>query len=162
METCCSPTFTKTSRALSPLIEPRPSPRATARKSADRNRNLHFSTEQFERYQRSEKALVSALAEMYVQGVSTCKTITEELYGHSFSASTISGINKGLDQALKKCAERGLQEACLYLILDARYEKVRFDGVSQSQAVLVAIGINDDGRRQILGVELSNRESTSS
>ena len=61
-----------------------------------------FSTELFERYQRSEKALVSALAEMYVQGVSTrkVKAITEELCGHAFSASTISQINKGLDGAL--------------------------------------------------------------
>src|SRR3546814_5825684 len=58
-----------------------------------------FSTELFERYQRSEQALVATLAEMYVQGVSTrkVKEITEELCGHAFSASTISAINKKLD-----------------------------------------------------------------
>ena len=107
-----------------------------------------FSTELFARYQRSEKALVSALAEMYVQGVSTrkVKAITEELCGHTFSASTISRIDASLDGMLRHFAERKLDEAYPYLVLDARYEKVRLDGVIQTQAVLVAIGINWDGR----------------
>ena len=118
----------------------------------------------FDRFQRSEKALVSALAEMYVQGVSTrkVKAVTEELCGHTFSASTVSRINKSLDGLLRRFAQRRLDEAYPYLILDARYEKVRLDGVIQSQAVFIAIGINGEGRRQILGVELSNRESRSS
>jgi len=129
-----------------------------------RDREGRFSTELFERYQRSEKALVSALAEMYVQGVSTrkVKAITEELCGHAFSASTISQINKGLDGALQRFATRALEEPYPYLILDARYEKVRIDGVIRSQAVLIAIGINWEGRRQVLGVELANRESSTS
>lgn len=129
-----------------------------------RDRNGEFSTALFERYQRSEKALVSTLAEMYVQGVSTrkVKAITEELCGHSFSASTISQINKGLDESLARFASRALEEEYPYLILDARYEKVRVDSVIQSQAVLVAIGINWDGQRQVLAVELANRESRSS
>ena len=85
---------------------------------------------------------MSALAEMYVQGVSTrkVKAITEELCGHTFSASTISRINASLDGMLRRFAERRLDEAYPYLILDARYEKVRLDGVIQSQAVFVAIG----------------------
>ena len=129
-----------------------------------RDRNGEFSTVLFERFQRSEKALVAALAEMYVQGVSTrkVKAITEELCGHSFSASAISTINKGLDETLNKFAHRRLSEDYPYLILDARYEKVRDDGVIQSQAVLIAIGINWEGHRQVLGVELANRESQSS
>jgi len=129
-----------------------------------RDRHGEFSTALFERFQRSEKALVSALAEMYVQGVSTrkVKAITEELCGHSFSAATISTINKGLDETLTKFARRRLTEDYPYLILDARYEKVREDGVIQSQAVLVALGINWEGHRQVLGVELANRESQSS
>lgn len=128
------------------------------------DRQGHFSTQLFERYQRSEKALVSALAEMYVQGVSTrkVKVITEELCGHTFSAATISNINKSLDESLEKFAKRPLEEAYPYLILDARYEKVREDGVIRSQAVQIAIGINDEGRRQILAVELANRESRTS
>jgi putative transposase len=123
-----------------------------------------FSTELFERYQRSEKALVAALAEMYVQGVSTrkVKAITEELCGHSFSAASISAINGKLDEGLAEFARRRLDEACPYLILDARYERVREAGVIRSQAVLLAIGIGWDGRRSILAVELANRESRSS
>jgi putative transposase len=70
------------------------------------DRDGRFSTELFERYQRSEQALVATLAEMYVQGVSTrkVKAITEELCGHSFSASAISAINKRLDASLEAFA----------------------------------------------------------
>ena len=128
------------------------------------DRQGRFRTEIFERYQRSEKALVGALTEMYVQGVSTrkVKAITEELCGHEFSASTISRLNQGLDEELEKFATRRLEEDYPYLILDARYEKVREDGVIRSRAVLVAIGVNRDGRRCVLAVELANRESASS
>lgn len=129
-----------------------------------RDRQGRFRTEVFERYQRSERALVAALAEMYVQGVSTrkVKAITEELCGHEFSASAISRMNQTLDAELEKFAARRLEEEYPYLVLDARYEKVREDGVIRSQAVLVAIGINWEGRRCVLGVELANRESVSS
>jgi putative transposase len=128
------------------------------------DRQGQFSTQIFERYQRSEKALVSALAEMYVQGVSTrkVKAITEELCGHAFSASAISAVNKTLDESLERFAKRPLEEAYPYLVLDARYEKVRQEGVIRSQAVQIAIGINDEGRRQILAVEMANRESQTS
>jgi transposase-like protein len=128
------------------------------------DRQGHFSTQIFERYQRSEKALVSALAEMYIQGVSTrkVKAITEELCGYAFSASAISAVNKTLDESLERFAKRPLEENYPYLVLDARYEKVREDGVIRSQAVQIAIGINDEGRRQVLAVELANRESQTS
>jgi putative transposase len=123
-----------------------------------------FSTELFQRYQRSEKALVGTLAEMYVQGVSTrkVKAVTETLCGHSFSASAISTINKSLDETLRAFAERRLTEAYPYLILDARYEKVREAGVIVSQAVLIAVAVDGDGQRQVIGVDLANRESHSS
>ena len=129
-----------------------------------RDREGKFSTQLFERYQRSEKALVAALAEMYVQGVSTrkVKAITEELCGHDFSASTISNINKMLDSQLQLFAQRRLERPYPYVILDARYEKVRTEGAIASQAILVAIGINQDGKKEILGVELANRESRAS
>jgi putative transposase len=128
------------------------------------DRQGRFSTELFERYQRSEKALVAALAEMYVQGVSTrkVKAITEALCGHSFSAAAISAINARLDEELARFALRRLDEAYPYLIVDARYERIREAGVIHSQAVLLAIGIGWDGRRSILAVELANRESRSS
>jgi putative transposase len=128
------------------------------------DRQGRFSTQVFERYQRSEKAFVTALSEMYIQGVSTRKVtkITEELCGHEISASTISTLNRKLDAQLQLFANRPLDQEYPYLILDARYEKVREDGVIRSRAVLVAIGINWDGRREVLGVELANRESRSS
>src|SRR3984893_3329866 len=128
------------------------------------DRSGRFSTQLFERYQRSEKALVAALAEMYVQGVSTrkVKAITEELCGQEFSASSISTINKRVDEELARFMSRRLEEDYPYLILDARYEKIRLEGVIRSRAVLVAIGVDREGRRQILGVELANRESSTS
>jgi putative transposase len=128
------------------------------------DRQGRFRTEVFERYQRSEKALVGALTEMYVQGVSTrkVKAITEELCGHEFSASTISRLNQNLDEELDKFAGRRLEDPYPYLILDARYEKVREDGVIRSQAVMIAIGVDWEGRRNVLAVELANRESQSS
>jgi putative transposase len=114
------------------------------------DRQGRFRTEIFERYQRS--------------GVSTRKveTITEELCGHEFSSSRISRIVQKLDEELERFARRRLEEPYPYLILDARYEKVREDGAVRSQAVLIAIGINWEGRRNILAVELASRESLSS
>ena len=122
-----------------------------------------FRTEVFGRYQRSEKALLLALAEMYVQGVSTRKVraITEELCGHGFSASSVSAVTVQLDGELERFMKRPLTEEYAYLILDARYERVRENGVIKSRAVLVAIGIDWEGRRQVLAVELANRESLS-
>src|SRR6202040_3435108 len=101
---------------------------------------------------------------MYGQGVSTrkVKAITEELCGHAFSASSISAINKRLDESLEAFATRPLGEPFPYLILDARYEKVREGGVVMSQAVLIAVGVDWDGRHQILAVKMANRESRSS
>jgi len=128
------------------------------------DRQGRFRTEVFERYQRSEKALVTALMEMYLQGVSTrkVKAITEELCGHEFSSSTVSRMVQQLDEKLEQFANRRLEEQYPYLILDARYEKVREDGAVKSRAVLIAIGVDWEGRRNILAVELANRESTSS
>ena len=90
------------------------------------DRQGRFSTDLFERDQRSEKALVAALAEMYVQGISTrkVKQVTEELVVHAFSALAISAINKRLDASLKAFCERKLKEPFPYLILNARYKRV--------------------------------------
>jgi putative transposase len=103
------------------------------------DRQGRFSTQIFERYQRSERALVAALGEMYVQGVSTrkVKAITEELCGQEFSASTISAINqRRLDEELERFMCRQLEEEYSYVILDARYERVRQEGIISSRAVL--------------------------
>ena len=123
-----------------------------------------FSTQVFEQYQRSEKALVSSLAQMYVQGVSTRKVaaITEELCGHEFSASSISAITQKLDEQLAQFSQRPLADEYPYVVVDARYERVREGGVIVSRAILIALGIDWEGRRQVLAVEYANRESQSS
>ena len=125
------------------------------------DRDGRFSTEVFERYQRSEKALVSTLAEMYVKGVSTRKVgaMAERLCGHAFSAATISNMVAALDESLTAWAERPLSAAMPYLILDARYEKVREAGTVNARAVQIAVGIDESGRRHVLAVELATKES---
>ena len=112
------------------------------------DRQGRFRTEVLEqRYQRSEKALVAAMLEMYVQGVSTrkVKTITEELCGHEFSSASVSRIVAALDEELERFAGRRLEEPYPYLILDARYEKVREDGAVRSQAVSRSASTGKDG-----------------
>jgi putative transposase len=128
------------------------------------DRGGQFSTQIFEQYQRSEKALVASLAQMYVQGVSTRKVaaITEELCGHEFSASSISAITAKLDEQLAQFSRRRLEQAFPYVVVDARYERVREGGVIVSRAILIALGIDWEGRRQVLAVEYANRESQSS
>jgi putative transposase len=128
------------------------------------DRQGRFRTEVFERYQRSEKALTAAMMQMYLQGVSTrkVKAITEELCGHEFSSASISRIVAALDEELERFSRRRLEEDYPYLVLDARYEKVREEGTVRSQAVLIAIGIDWEGRRNVLAVDLANRESASS
>jgi putative transposase len=128
------------------------------------DRQGRFRTEVFERYQRSEKALTAAMMQMYLQGVSTrkVKAITEELCGHEFSSASVSRIVAALDEELERFSRRRLEEDYPYLVVDARYEKVREEGTVRSQAVLIAIGIDWEGRRNVLAVELANRESASS
>jgi len=84
-----------------------------------RNRQWRFRTEVFERYPRSEKALVTALMEIYLPGVSTRKImdVTEELCGHEFSSATISRMVRTLMKELEKSARRRLEEHYRYLIL---------------------------------------------
>jgi putative transposase len=121
-----------------------------------------FSTRLFCRYQRNEKALVLALMEMYVEGVSTrkVKEVTEELCGTSFSKSLISSLAGSLDSELEAWRNRRLEaEAHPYLFVDARYEKVRVDGRVVSQGVLIVSGVRNDGFREILAVEVADTES---
>jgi putative transposase len=121
-----------------------------------------FSTRLFARYQRNEKALVLALMQMYVEGVSTrkVKEITEELCGTSFSKSLVSQLASGLDSELEAWRSRRLEaEAYPYMFVDARYEKVRVDGRVVNQGVLVVSAVRDDGMREILGVEVADTES---
>jgi putative transposase len=121
-----------------------------------------FSTRLFSRYQRNEKALVLALMEMYIEGVSTrkVKEITEELCGTSFSKSLVSSLAGSLDSELEAWRMRRLEAASYpYVFVDARYEKVRVDHKVVNQGVLVVSAVKDDGYREILGVEVANTEN---
>ena len=108
---------------------------------------------------RSERALVTTLAEMYVQGVSTrkVKAITEQLCGIEISAMQVSRAAAQLDEVLQQWRERPLGEIT-YLYMDARYEKVHEAGQVRDAAVLVASGITPVGERQVLGISVSLSE----
>ena len=118
-----------------------------------------FYPSALEKGMRSERALVAALAEMYVQGVSTrkVKAITEELCGVEISTMQVSRATAQLDEVLQEWRERPLGEVS-YLYVDARYEKVREAGQVRDAAVLVATGITPAGERQVLGVSVSLSE----
>jgi putative transposase len=109
---------------------------------------------------RSEQALKLALAEMYVQGVSTRKVsaIVEQLCGHSVSSTQVSQCAAKLDTELESWRNRPL-ESCAYVFLDARYEKVRQGGQVLDCAVLIALGVRPDGKRSILGVSVALSEA---
>lgn len=121
-----------------------------------------FSTQLFARYQRTEKALVLSLMEMYLEGVSTRKVtaITEALCGTSFSKSQVSRLTGELEVELAAWRNRPLTDHTYpYLVVDARYEYVRQGGAVQSLGVLIVSGVRDDGRREILAVDVADTES---
>ena len=129
-----------------------------------RDRLGQFRTEFFNRYQRSEQAFMASMLEMYLQGVSTRKVskIIETLCGTTVSRSQVSELTKRLDTQLDAWRNRRLNEQYLYLIVDARYEKVRTKQGVVSQAVMLVVGIAEDGHRAILSVEIGDSESESS
>src|SRR5450759_2410234 len=117
---------------------------------------LDFYPSALEKGVRSEQALMLALAEIYVQGVSTRKVsaIVEELCGTAVSSTQVSECAKLLDAELQKWRDRPLA-SCPYLMFDARYEKVRHDGQLRDGAILIALGITPEGQRVILGVSVA-------
>jgi putative transposase len=129
-----------------------------------RHRNGQFSTELFSRYQRSEQALVLAMMEMVVNGVSTRKVelITEELCGKKFSKSTVSELCKSLDPVVEAFKTRPLEDHYPFVQVDAIYLKVRENGRVESKGLLIAIGINEEGYREIIGFNLANSETEDS
>jgi transposase-like protein len=118
-----------------------------------------FYPEALEKGLRSERALLLALAEMYVQGVSTrkVKAVTEKLCGVALSSTQVSHAAGMLDAELEQWRNRPLGEYS-YLFMDAYYEQVREDGQVRDLAVLSAVGVNPDGKREILGVSVSLSE----
>jgi transposase-like protein len=128
--------------------------------SVPQTRDIEFYPKSLERGVRSERALKLAVAEMYVQGVSTRKVaeITQELCGLDITSTQVSRAAQLLDEELHQWRNRPLGEIP-YLILDARYEKVRHGGSVIDCAVLIAIGITPQGKRSILGVSVSLSEA---
>ncbi|MGI6543540.1 MAG: IS256 family transposase [Limnochordia bacterium] len=130
-----------------------------------RLRSGQFSTQLFERYQRSEQALVLALMEMVVNGVSTRKVqrITEELCGVGFSKSTVSELCRQLDPAVNAWNERPIKGGVYpFVLVDGLQIKVRMDSRVEPHSCLLAIGVNKDGFREILGLMIGDSESEAS
>ncbi|HEY8484646.1 MAG TPA: IS256 family transposase [Longimicrobiales bacterium] len=129
------------------------------------DREGRFQPSLFERYQRSEKALMAAMVEMYVHGVSTRKVskIVEQLCGHMISASAVSAVTKKLDEEVEAWRCRSLAgKRYRYLIIDAHHERVRREGRVLSTAVLWVVGIDQEGFREHLGVWTGSAESLES
>ena len=129
-----------------------------------RLRDGKFSTEMFARYQRSEQALVLAMMEMVINGVSTRKVtlITEELCGAQFSKSTVSELCKNLDPLVESWNHRPLTERYPFVVVDAMVTKVREDGRVRMRGLLLAFGVNIKGYRELLGFWVGDSESEAS
>jgi transposase-like protein len=123
-------------------------------------RDSSFYPSAIEKGSRSEQSLKLAIAEMYIQGVSTRKVadIVKKLCGKEISSAQVSNLSAKLDVELEKFRSRKLGEIGT-LYLDARYEKVRLDGVVVDVAVLIATGINSEGKREVLGVSIMISEA---
>lgn len=127
-----------------------------------RHRNVPFVSMIFDNYQRSEAALISAMVEMVVQGVSTRKVsnVVEELCGATFSKSTVSELCKQLDEGVNQFKNRQLSATYPFVIVDAKYFKVRENHRIVSKAFMVAMGFTIDGQREIIGFDTYDNEST--
>ena len=120
-----------------------------------------FSTQLFRRYERSEQALLLSMMEMVIQGVSTRKVsaITQELCGVSFSKSTVSALCSELDPLIEAFQHRPLERYYPFLMVDAIYMRAREAGAIRSKAILIAVGVNEEGHREIIGFMVGDGES---
>jgi transposase-like protein len=123
-------------------------------------REVPFKTQVFDRYSRVEKSLRIAIAESYLQGVSTRKVqdVVSKFGLENISASEVSRITKELDEKVKEFLERQIEEKINYLFLDASYFKVRSDGRYINKALLIVTGIHENGCREILGAKVETNE----
>lgn len=129
--------------------------------SVPRHRDQPFHSIIFDNYQRSEAALISTMAEMVVSGVSTRKVskVMETLCGKSFSKSTVSEVFKKLDDEVNKFKNRKLDKSYPFVMVDATYFKVREDRKVISKALMIAIGLDERGKREVLGFQTYKNES---
>jgi putative transposase len=123
-------------------------------------REIPFETKVFDRYSRVEKALINAVLESYLQGVSTrrIQDIVSRLGIENLSASSVSRISKELDEKVEEFLKRPIEHPIPYLFVDASYFKVRTDSRYVTKAFLVVSGIRDDGYREILGARIADSE----
>jgi transposase-like protein len=123
-------------------------------------REIPFQTKVFDRYSRVEKALINAIVESYLQGVSTrrIQDIVSRLGIDELSASSVSRIAKELDEKVEEFLKRPIEHPIQYLFVDAIYFKVRTDSRYVTKAFLVVMGIRDDGYREILGARIADGE----
>jgi putative transposase len=123
-------------------------------------REIPFETKVFDRYSRVEKALINAIAESYLQGVSTRRVqdIVSWLGIENFSASSVSRIAKELDEKVEEFLKRPIEHPIKYLFVDASYFKVRTESRYVTKAFLIVTGIRDDGYREVLGARIADGE----
>ena len=123
-------------------------------------REISFETKVFERYSRVERALINAVIESYLQGVSTRKVqdIVSQFGIEELSASSVSRIAKELDEKAEEFLKRPIERPIPYLFVDASYFKVRTDSRYVTKAFLIVTGIRDDGYREILGARIADGE----
>lgn len=130
-----------------------------------RSRDGEFSTTIFEKYKRCDQALILSMVEMVVNGVSTRKVtkIVEELCGTSVSKSLVSNLIKSLDPIINDWKNRPLNTYYYpYIYVDAMYIKVRENRKVVSKSVHIAVGVNETGHREIIGLKINHTESTES
>lgn len=126
-----------------------------------RTRDGLFSTDIFDRYQRHEKALLAAMLEMYISGVSTRKVsqVVEELCGKNISKSFVSNLTKELDDIVENWRNAPFEKSYPYLMTDVLYIKVRENSRVVSKSCHIAIGFNEEGEREVLGFLIQDGES---
>jgi transposase-like protein len=123
-------------------------------------REIPFQTKVFDRYSRVEKALINAIVESYLQGVSTRRVqdIVSRLGIEDLSASSVSRIARELDEKVEEFLKRPIEHPISYLFVDASYFKVRTNSRYVTKAFLIVVGIRDDGYREILGARIADGE----
>ena len=123
-------------------------------------REIPFETKVFERYSRTEKALVNAIIESYLQGVSTrnVETVVSHLGINQLSASYVSKVGRELDTKVQEFMEKALDSYYPYLFVDASYFKVRDETRYVNKALLVVVGVRTDGHREVLGARVADAE----
>ena len=127
-----------------------------------RHRNVPFKTMIFDNYTRSEGALISTMMEMVLQGVSTRKIseVTKILCGQAFSKSTVSELCKALDDIVCEFRDRPIEKSYPFLMTDATYFKVRSDHRITSRALMIAMGMTEEGIKEIIGFRVCDNESS--